>query len=226
MVYSMGIKAYGLYPPDSTAAPVITDSVKVDTSRFVNNLELSLDYGKLATLPFDFEKKAMAGAGIYFRNNFGLAVEAGYGRLMPDIAYKNADYQVEGYYGTAGFNYMYEYNPGTRLYLGAKYAMSKFSDRADFIVLNPLWNDYNGSFERTGLNAKWAELVFGSESSWKGNLFLGFMVRFRIMISYPQFNDVDLYAVPGYGRAADKTTPAFNLYIKYLFLHRMPKAAE
>ena len=226
MLYPTGIKANGWYPPDSTAAPVISDTVATDTSRFIKNLEFSLDYGKLATLPFKFEKKAQAGAGIYFRNNFGLAVEAGYGKLIPETAYRNADYQVEGIYGLAGFNYMYEYNPGTRLYLGARYAMSRFSDRADFTILNPLWEDYNGSFERSGLSAKWAELIFGSESSWKRNLFLGFTVRFRIMISYPQFNDVDLYAVPGYGRAADKTTPAFNLYLKYLFLHPMPKAPQ
>ena len=194
------------------------------TTPFIKNLELFIDYGKLLTLPFDFEKKGLLGAGIYFKGNIGISLEAGYGRLIPKNVYKNTDYRIEGLYATAGFNYLYEYDPGTRLYLGARYAKSMFSDRGDFTVQSPLWNDYTGTFERKNLNADWAEFIIGSEATWKGNLYLGFIFRFRIMIDYPRFNDIDLYTVPGYGRAADKSTPAVNVYVKYLFLHKMPTA--
>lgn len=214
-------RASGFCPPDSTQR-FPSDSTEQFTGKFIKNIELSFDYGKLLTMPFDFENKTLLGAGIYFRNNFGLNVEAGYGKLMPETAYKNADYRITGIYGTAGFDYLYEYNPGTRLYLGAKYARCRFSDQGTFTILDPLWADYTGSFERKGLSAEWAELAGGSESSWKGNLFLGFIVRFRILIKYPQFDDINVYAIPGYGRTDFNTVPAVSLYIKYLFLHKMP----
>ncbi len=224
---SLESKASWLYPPDSAQQTVVVaDSTDTTKTRFLNDLEIFLDYGKLITLPFSFEKKGLAGAGIFFGNNFGITVEGGYGKLMPKEVYRDADYTIEGFYGTAGFNYLYEYNPGTRLTLGAKFAESRFSDQGNFTVQNPLWNDYAGQFRRTNLKADWAELVFNSESSFKGNLFLGFMARFRIMIRYPDYNDIPVYAVPGYGRAADKTTPALNIYIKYLFFHEMPAKKE
>ncbi len=227
ILISLESKAVVSIPYDSAKQElVVADSTDTTKTPFINALELYLDYGKLITLPFNFEKKGLIGTGLYFGNKIGVFVEGGYGKLIPKEVYHDANYSIQGFYGTAGFNYLYEYNPGTRLSLGAKFAKSQFSDQGNFTIQNPLWSDYNGKFQRKNLSAEWAELVFNSESSWKGNLFLGFMVRFRIMIRYPYFNDIPVYAVPGYGRATDKTTPALNLYVKYLFFHKMPAKIE
>jgi hypothetical protein len=171
---------------------------------------------KLLSLPSELEKKAELGTGFYMGNNFGLSVEAGYGKLTPSSAYKNTDYRSEGYYGRIGLNYLYEYQPGVRLYLGIKYSECRFSDHGVFTIQSPLWNDYQGSFDRPGLKANWSEIIFGSESQWKHKFLLGFIVRMRIMIHYPKFEDIPMYSIPGYGKTMDKTTPAINLYIKYL----------
>ena len=138
--------------------------------------------------------------------------------MKPQKAYKNTDYQVKGYFGLAGINYLFIYGTGARLYLGGRYGISRFSDQGSFTILNPLWNDYQDSFKRTGLKADWAEFIAGSESNLKGHFQLGFIVRLRVMISYSRISDIPVYAIPGYGRSSDTTTPALNLYIKYLIL--------
>jgi hypothetical protein len=192
------------------------DSIPAGKGPFIRNVEFSTDYAKLAALPLKSEDKAEAGAGIFFRNKFGLNFEAGFGNLSPKYAFKNSSYHSEGMYGRVGISYLYEYEQGIRLYAGAKYAESYFSDNGMFTINNPLWNDFTGTFERKDLKAKWAEIVAGSESRWKGNFYLGFIARFRIMIRYPVFEDIGVYSIPGYGITAGSSLPVVNLYIKYL----------
>lgn len=182
----------------------------------IRRLEFSLDYLKLASLALKTENKGELGLGIITGLNLGLIIEGGYSEKMPEAFYTNADYRVSGYYGRVGLSYHYAYDPGTNFFVGAKYGMSRYQDRATYVIQSSLWDDYTGSFERSDLTGQWVEIIAGSESRFKGHLYLGFIFRFRALVKYDDFSPFNVYAIPGYGRTMDKTIPAVNLYIKYI----------
>jgi hypothetical protein len=93
--------------------------------------------------------------------------------------------------------------------------MGQYQDEAVFSILSSMWDDFEDGFQRTDLEASWAELILGSESSWKGNLYFGFTFRLRFLIQADNFTTFEVYSVPGYGRTFDNFVPALNLYIKY-----------
>ena len=201
---------------DSLAATAEVDESEAVTGRkSYNRLEISLDYLKLLTFAFPAETKLEAGLGFISKINVGINLEVGYGERTPEDFYKNADYKVYGYYGRAGLNYYYPFNPGVNFIIGAKYAMSQYQDEAIFSILSSLWDNFEGEFQRTDLEASWVEFILGSESSFKGNLYLGFTFRFRFLIHADNFTTFEVYSVPGYGRTFDNFVPALNLYVKY-----------
>jgi hypothetical protein len=191
----------------------ISDNPKVPVIR---RLEFSIDYLKLVSFALPSETKMEGGLAIITKPNIGISFEFGYGAKMPEEHFKNAEYQVDGLYGRAGLSYHYPFDPNTNFFLGAKYGVSNYQDEATYSIESSLWNPYEDSFQRTDLSAQWVEFIAGSESRFKGNFYLGFIFRFRALISHDDFTPLEVYAVPGYGRTMDKTLPALNLYIKYM----------
>ena len=94
--------------------------------------------------------------------------------------------------------------------------MAQYQDEAFFSITSSFWDDFDGEFQRTGLEASWAEFYLGSESSVKGHLYFGFSFRMRFMIQADNFDPFQVYSIPGFGRSSDTIVPALNLYIKYL----------
>jgi hypothetical protein len=203
---------------DSASASQVQQIDTVDNGKVpvIRRLELSLDYLKLISLALPAETKMEGGLAIITKPNVGISIEVGYGAKMPEDHFKNAEYRVEGIYGRAGLRYVIPFNPTANFYIGAKYGMSRYEDEATYTIESSLWDPYQDSFTRTGLSAQWAEFIAGSESQFRGNFYLGFIFRFRAMISHDNFSPLEVFAVPGYGRTMDKTIPALNLYIKYM----------
>jgi hypothetical protein len=100
--------------------------------------------------------------------------------------------------------------------IGAMYGYSMYQDKATYHIESALWDDYQDGFTRQNLTGEWVELVAGSESSFRGSFYFGFLVRFRVLIRHDNFSPFEVFAIPGYGRTMDKTLPALNLYIKYM----------
>jgi hypothetical protein len=180
-----------------------------------NRLEIAFDYLKLVSLASSEEMKLEGGLGYISKINVGINIEFGYGEKTPEDFYKNAEYKVSGYYGRVGMSYYYPYNPGVNFIIGAKYAMAQYEDEATFSVLSSLWDDLNGSFNRKELEASWAELILGSESSVSGNLYFGFTFRMRFLIQADNFDPFEVYSIPGFGRSFDTIVPTLNLYVKF-----------
>jgi hypothetical protein len=210
------VKSQEISAQDSTDNYAEVEKNDIDDSdKSFNRFEISLDYLKLLTFAFPEETKLEAGIGFISKVNIGVNVEVGYGEKTPEDFYKNADYKVYGYYGRAGLSYYYPFNPDVNFIIGVKYAMSQYQDEAVFSILSSMWDDFNGEFQRTDLEASWVEFILGSESSWKGNLYFGFTFRLRFLIQADNFTTFEVYSVPGYGRTFDNFVPALNLYVKY-----------
>lgn len=200
-------------PVQGDEADTINSNIKIPVIR---RLEFSLDYLKLFSFVLPSETKMEAGLAIITKPNIGLSIEFGYTAKMPEEHFKNAEYQVDGLYGRAGLSYHFPFNPTSNFFLGAKYGMSNYQDEATYIIESSLWSPYENSFQRTDLSAQWVEFIMGSESKFKGNFYFGFIFRFRAIIGFDNFTPLDVYAIPGYGRTMNKTSPALNLYIKYM----------
>ena len=190
-----------------------------DTTRIVqqSGLELAIDYGKLLLAPTDFETKLEISAGYRFKN-WVPNVQLGYAQLNPRGAYENGAFEASGMYVSAGINYLTPLDATNSLYFGLQYSMSQYEDQYTYIIGSPIWPDFEQSEVRKDLQAQWAALVFGSESKISDSgFYVGGEFNLRLMIAYDEFEPIDTYAVPGYGRTIDKTVPAVNLYIKFLF---------
>ena len=191
-----------------------TDSVRVKNS----GLEVYLDYGKLITLASDFESKWSAGVGYRLKDKIMLSAEAGMASLDPNNAYENGTYHSEGIFGSISLNYILTVKPGNFLYLGVGYGMSMYEDEYSYTIANSIWPDATETTSRKDLQADWAFINIGSEKKLdiKG-IYLGAVFSIQKQLNYDQFEPIDTYAIPGYGRTSDETVPALNLYIKYLF---------
>ncbi len=193
---------------------------------FFSGVEFSLDYGKLITYPSKFENKLEGGVSLRFFQRLALAGEYGHATLDPLKAYDNVNYYtIQGNYFRAGFDYYMNIDQKNFIYFGARYGSSKFEDNGEFVIGSEFWGNYQDGFGSQNLMASWGELVFGTETKLMigkpdskfqiKNLFMGWNLRFRILGTFENREVIKVYAIPGYGRTADKTIPAINFYVKY-----------
>ncbi len=205
---------------DSLPAGDAMDTVSLtgDTTHVpaIRRIEIYLDYLKLVSFALPAELKSEIGLAIITRSNIGLHLEMGYGAKMPADHFRNADYTVSGYYGRAGLQYHYAYDPGSNFFIGANYGYSMYEDEAIYSIESTLWDPHQGSFARKELTGQWVEVVAGSESVFWRSFYLGFQIRFRALIRHDNFSPFEVFAIPGYGRTIDKTLPALNLYLKFM----------
>ena len=184
-------------------------------------IEFAIDYGKLVTIPSDFETKLEAAVSYTLWEKLQLLFEYGYGKITPREAIKNGDYTSEGNYYRAGIAYGGEVLPKSYVYLGFMYGSSQFEDYGTVLIESQTWEDFNGTFNRTDLTAKWFEFVMITESELRKNLYWGSKWRLRRLREFTdQDYDPIVYSIPGYGRTFDNSIPAVNLYIKYRIVTR------
>ena len=193
---------------------------------FFSGIDLSLDYGKLITYPTNFESKLEAGASLRFLQRLAIVGEYGTATLNPQKAFDNVtSYTIKGSYMRAGLDYYLPIDKKNSIYFGLRYGSSAFEDKGEFVIDSEFWGNYQDGFGSDGLSANWGELVFGTETKLaigkpnarfqvKG-LLLGWDFRFRILGEFVNREPIRIYAIPGYGRTTDKTTPALNFYLKY-----------
>jgi hypothetical protein len=227
--------AAGQAPVDSVSvlssrdsSTVVLDSLAAHRVPFFSGIEIYIDYGKLLTLPSEFESKMEGGLSVRFFNRFLFALEYGMAVLDPLKAYENAVYYtVEGQYYRLGLDYHIPVDKKNFLYMGARYGISNFEDRGLLNIVNGVWEDYALEFGDAGMTASWYELILGSETQltigkeegaiFIQRLYLGWTFRFRIQGAFENREQPRVYTIPGYGRTFDKTIPALNLYLKYRF---------
>ena len=183
----------------------------------VSALAMYFDYPKLFSFFTEYEIKAEVGLQMQLFKHIILSTELGRGRIQPTNFYKNANYEVSGSYVRLGVVYTKPLGAKSRLNFGFNYGSSFFNDKGNIEIESPsgLFNSFEEPFKRTGLNGDWFEVTFGTESHLGKNLYLGFLGRLRILNDYDSFEDLDVFAIPGYGRTFDKSIPALNMYIKY-----------
>ena len=192
----------------SPMAEAQEDSVAVDNYR--TGVSLYFDYGKLTSLLSKQNTKWEGGASFFFAKHWKIAGEFGTAVLNPDQAIEDGTYESSGNYYRAGLDYIMSIDNKSNLGVGFRYGASSFEDSG----YNPA-DTLNPTFQRTDLSADWYEIIVESEAEFWTGIFLGIKFRLRILNSYTQFPENDVFSIPGYGRTFDNSIPALNLFIKY-----------
>jgi hypothetical protein len=218
---SLGVKEDTTFkiPPDAIQVDEPQESIKQpkDTIIGPSGFELFIDYGKLLTIPSDFETKAEAGVSYTYREKLMVLIEVGYGKISPQEAIKNGSYTSEGIYARGGLAYGGEILPKSYLYIGMMYGTSRFDDSGTIQIESQVSVDLNEPFSRTDLEASWIEFIIITETELRNNIFLGSKWRLRNLRNFDYDFDPIVYAIPGYGRSFDNSIPAVNLFLKYRF---------
>jgi len=213
----------------STSAQSDLDSVKVKPK--LATIYLYWDYGKTALLWTDFEKKTEVGVDLRILDKIQFICEYGNADLKPREAFQNVKYDVEGSYWRLGAGLIGEIDPLNKIGLGLRYGQSIANDRAEYFIQTNPGNSGNisGILTRQNIKAHWMEIVLDSEKKlqlYKKNpdalindrFVLGVNVRYRIMIDYAEQENIDIYTIPGYGRASGDRILAVNLFLKVRIL--------
>ncbi|WP_420578065.1 DUF6048 family protein [Ekhidna sp.] len=193
-----------------------TDSVEY---RRVLTPSIYLDYGKLFTIPTNFETKYEGGLELLFLEKFPLIIEAGQSTLSPEGAYSNGTYESEGFYYRIGTGYLSQWKAKNKIGLTVRYASSTFSETGRIFIESPsgAQDDFIQSIQRDDLKATWYEVVVYSDRKLSDLFSIGLNLRLRVLASYDEQEIPDVYSIPGYGRSFERTVPAANLFLKVSF---------
>lgn len=220
--------------PDSLVAFTAQDSLQLNTEvktdpidttssipvPLVSALSAYIDYGKIATLWTNFERKGEIGFLLNVKKSWFITGEIGFGVISPRSAYSNADYTSKGVYQRLGFGYQTQINPESNIRIGLRYGISNFEDEGVVKISTgtdptPIHDDFEEPFARKSLSANWYEVVLGSETRVTERIHIGIFIRLRIMGQYDEQKPIDVYTIPGYGRTFDNSIPALNLFMRY-----------
>ncbi|WP_436516732.1 DUF6048 family protein [Ekhidna sp. To15] len=180
---------------------------------------LYLDYGKLFTIPTNFETKYEGGVELLFLQKFPVIIEVGQAKLSPEGAYSNGIYESEGFYYRIGTGYYSQFLAKNKIGISLRYASSSFSENGRIFIESPsgTQNDFIQNIVREDLKATWYEVVVYSDQKLTDLFTIGVNLRLRILAEYDEQSPVDVYSIPGYGRSFDKTIPAANFFLKVTF---------
>lgn len=204
----------------------IKDSVKVNPEDTIKRKFLTIgpyiDFGKLLTLPTDFETKYEGGLELRFFERYAIYAEAGSTTTSPKEAYTNGTYESTGTYYRLGAGYVGPFDPQHDIGISFRYGSSSFEESGRIFLESPSGSQEPlvRSIERKNLTAQWWEVVVYSDMQLFKNsklFWFGVNIRLRILQSYDEQEVPDVYSIPGYGRSFDKTIPAANFFLKLKF---------
>jgi hypothetical protein len=103
--------------------------------------------------------------------------------------------------------------------VGIRYGISRFNHSVDSAVIpSEYWGDRKIDLYENSLTGNWIELVGGLKTELVPNLFLGWLVRYKILLNPDMDPLVSPQLVPGYG----KGTADRGFGITYSILYKIP----
>ena len=201
------------FKADSAAqAKAIADSAAIVGKKF--SINIFVDYGKLLTLPFDFEEKYEGGVYLMFMRKWAVGAKGGKATLTPYRPYRNGDAEATGIYYGGFIQYFLNIDLYSSLFIGAGYNQAVFDDKITYTISDDIFGEKGYLQEHNDLTASWASIRLGSEQKLNKTFAVGGVIDLRIKTSFSQPEGIQPYAIPGYGKANNTTSPALNLYLK------------
>ena len=201
---------------------------KTDSISFKNKfgLRVGVDLGKILNSAFNDDYDGIEiNADLRILKNIYVSSEIGTEKKIITNDYLSTE--SKGNYLKAGGDYnMYANWLGmdNLIYAGFRIGFSNFSQTVNnytiYDVNNHIWGQttsYNPIINED-LNALWMELVIGIKTQVLNNLFLGFNVQLKNLISEKTNNNIDNVSIPGFNRTYDSSSlgSGFSYSISYL----------
>jgi len=132
-------------------------------------------------------------------------------------------YAASGIYGRFGADYnlinLKDRSQHHTFTFGLRYGLSVFKQRAeDIYIQNPYWGDFVSRSYEKDLKGTWVELVAGVKAEVVPNLFMGWSLRYKILLNPGMDPLVAPQLVPGFGTGGKDR--AFG--ISYSIFYRIP----
>jgi hypothetical protein len=134
-----------------------------------------------------------------------------------DLLGTNFDYSGTGSYYRVGIDMnLTPYNQDRNtIYLGARYARSRFQETLSYDASDSLWQDVQLEESHEGMSSRWLEITGGMKVRVWQNLMMGYIIRYKIFRKINGVPEMDNYIVPGYGLARKNTNLGFGFYVFY-----------
>lgn len=180
--------------------------IGLDLARFIYYFTEPAEIG--AEISGDFE--------IY--KNFYPVLELGYSTMSENTDL--FDYSSGGSYGRVGLDYnvlpVKDRSVHHVFTVGARYGVSLFSHRTENMYIeNQYWGDLILESYESTLRGHWIELVGGLKVEVVSNLFLGWSVRYKLLLNKNMDQKVTPQLIPGYGNGSNNRGFGFSYSIFY-----------
>lgn len=139
-----------------------------------------------------------------------LAVDVGSSAVNKNS--KSDHYENSGTYFRVGgdFNFLKKDKDKNALFIGLRYARSKFSEDLSVVGTDAVWGDYQQVYTNQNATASWIEATGGLKVRiWK-MFWLGYTARYKFGISASENPDMVPQDIPGFGSIEKKSTWGFN----------------
>lgn len=178
----------------------------IDLSRFAYYFTYPAEIG--AEISMDFE---------VYKNIYPI-VELGYSSMSETE--EQFDYASGGSYARVGAEYNLLSSKDRSIHhsitLGFRYGISVFTHRAENMAIrSDYWGDLMVDFHEANLTGHWGELVGGMKAEVAPNFFLGWLVRYKILLNPDMDPLVQPELIPGYGNGSKERGFGFSYSVFY-----------
>ncbi|MCG8311489.1 MAG: DUF6048 family protein [Cytophagales bacterium] len=151
-----------------------------------------------------------------------LFIVANYGLSNYKLDEPTYVYENNGSYLRVGadINFMHQDQNLNVMFFGLRYATSSFNDKLDYdtqaiIQSQTGWPNTRETSRSDNGKATWYEMVTGLKIRIVKQLYMGFSLRFKLLMKTTQTNDLRPYYIPGFGKNINTSSFGFNYYISY-----------
>jgi len=178
----------------------------IDLARFLYIFADPSQIGAEASVDFEIYK------------NLFPVFEAGYNSMDDDKELFN--YSSNGAYGRVGVDYNVLASKNRSLHhnitFGFRYGMSVFKHRSENIIIpGDYWGDYVPGPYENNLTGHWLEMVMGVKTEVLPNFFLGWSVRYKILLNPDMDPLMTPELIPGYGTGGESGIFGFSYSVFY-----------
>ncbi len=181
-------------------------AIGIDLAPFITHLFTNERFGVEANARYTLNRKWQAVAELGYEN--------------VEIDEEKISYSSNGSFMRLGFDYnlfkVEEVGNNDNILLGLRYGVA-FQDHEcpGFTIKEDYWGDYQAALGSSTVDSHWAELVFGLRSEVLKNIYMGWSVRVRTVISVGKDDVLEPYSIPGYGRRDRSTNLGFTYTLEY-----------
>ena len=188
---------------------------------FSPHFRLGVDISGLAR--YYFEPEIIQGEislDYEWKNDWFVAAEAGF--IQMDVQRASHAYLANGFFFRLGpdYNVLKKENQANigQIVLSARYGYGLLSQQAPEISIHmPGWDPLQTHVDAENFHAHWLEFGGGIKTRLWKNVFLGWNVRTRFLVSQTKSPGMDPYMISGYGKNDGKTAVMVHYYIYYRF---------